>query len=98
MPPHVFTPAACGLVAAFATPSRILLAMPLPHFYWTTRSASLSGDAPTVIACRGVWVLVLIQRVNDRIWIARLDRHRHGRGGPFRWYTSYEQGGGGVGA
>ncbi|MBE5272199.1 hypothetical protein [Stenotrophomonas sp. B2] len=33
-----------------------------------------------------------MQRVNDGIWIASLDRHRHGPGGPFRWCTSYEQG------
>ncbi|WP_423170993.1 hypothetical protein [Stenotrophomonas maltophilia group sp. CASM26] len=87
------TPAARSLVAAFATVSRILPAMPLPpDFYWTTRSASLPDDAPTVIACSGVWVAVLMQRVNDGIWIASLDRHRHGPGGPFRWCTSYEQG------
>ncbi len=87
------TPAARSLVAAFATVSRILPAMPLPpDFYWTTRSASLPGDAPTVIACSSVWVAVLMQRVNDGIWIASLDRHRHGPGGPFRWCTSYEQG------
>lgn len=87
------TPAARSLVAAFATVSRILPAMPLPpDFYWTTRSASLPDDAPTVIACSSVWVAVLMQRVNDGIWIASLDRHRHGPGGPFRWCTSYEQG------
>ncbi|HHA2639037.1 TPA: hypothetical protein ACOEOP_000973 [Stenotrophomonas maltophilia] len=87
------TPAARSLVAAFATVSRILPAMPLPpDFYWTTRSASLPDDAPTVIACSGVWMAVLMQRVNDGIWIASLDRHRHGPGGPFRWCTSYEQG------
>ncbi|WP_401740724.1 hypothetical protein [Stenotrophomonas geniculata] len=87
------TPAARSLVAAFATVSRILPAMPLPpDFYWTTRSASLPDDAPTVIASSGVWLAVLMQRVNDGIWIASLDRHRHGPGGPFRWCTSYEQG------
>ncbi|MBH1670170.1 hypothetical protein I5V00_15835 [Stenotrophomonas maltophilia] len=87
------TPAARSLVAAFATVSRILRAMPLPpDFYWTTLSASLPDDAPTVIACSGVWVAVLMQRVNDGIWIASLDRHRHGPGGPFRWCSSYEQG------
>lgn len=87
------TPAARSLVAAFATVSRILSAMPLPpDFYWTTLSASLPDDAPTVIACSGVWVAVLMQRVNDGIWIASLDRHRHGPGGPFRWCSSYEQG------
>lgn len=67
--------------------------MPLPSdFCWTTRSASLPDDAPTVIACSGVWMVVLMQRVNDGVWIASLDRHRHGPGGPFRWCTSYEQG------
>lgn len=67
--------------------------MPLPaDFYWTTRSASFPNDAPTVIACNGVWVVAMTQRVGDGIWIANLDRHRHGPGGPFRWCTSYEQG------
>ncbi|MBB5531584.1 hypothetical protein GGD72_002367 [Stenotrophomonas maltophilia] len=67
--------------------------MPLPpDFYWTTRSASLPNDAPTVIACSGVWVVAMAQRVGDGIWIASLDRHRHGPGGAFRWCTSYEQG------
>ena len=82
-----------SLVAAFATAGRILPAMPLPaDFYWTTRSSSHRDDLPTVIACEGVWVVVMIQRVNDGIWIASLDRHRHGPGGPFRWCSSYEQG------
>lgn len=92
-PPHLLTPAARSLFPAYATASRILPVMPLPpDFYWTTRSASLPDDTPTVIACSGVWVVVLMQRVNDGIWIASLDRHRHGPGGPFRWCTSYEQG------
>ncbi|EKT4441583.1 hypothetical protein QEK83_002237 [Stenotrophomonas maltophilia] len=92
-PPQMLTPAARSLVAAFATPGRILPVMPLPpDFYWTTRSASLPNDAPTVIACSGVWVVAMAQRVGEGIWIASLDRHRHGPGGPFRWCTSYEQG------
>ncbi|WP_369040543.1 hypothetical protein [Stenotrophomonas maltophilia] len=74
--------------------------MPLPaDFYWTTRSATLPDDAPTIIACNGVWrvacgmwLVALAQLLNDGIWIASLDRHRHGPGGPFRWCTSYEQG------
>lgn len=89
----MLTPAARCLVAAFATASRILPAMPLPpDFYWTTRSANLPSEVPTVIACDGVWVVAMAQRVGDGIWIASLDRHRHGPGGPFRWCTSYEQG------
>lgn len=36
--------------------------------------------------------MAMSQRVNDGIWIASLDRHRHGPGGPFRWCSSYEQG------
>lgn len=89
----MLTPAARSLVAAFATLGRILPVMPLPpDFYWTTRSASLPNDAPTVIACSSVWVVAMAQRVGDGIWIASLDRHRHGPGGPFRWCTSYEQG------
>lgn len=79
--------------AESATAGRILPAMPLPaDFYWTTRSSSHPDDLPTVIACEGVWVVVMIQRVNDGIWIAPLDRHRHGPGGPSRRCSSYEQG------
>ena len=71
----------------------MLPAMPLPaDFYWTTRSASHPNDTPTVIACHGVWVVAMAERVNDGIWIASLDRHRHGPGGPFRWCSSYEKG------
>ncbi|MGG6341563.1 hypothetical protein ACQ5SB_20835 [Stenotrophomonas geniculata] len=67
--------------------------MPLPpDFNWTTRSASRPDEPLTVIACHGVWVVAMAQRVNDGIWIASLDRHRHGPGGPFRWCSSYEQG------
>ncbi|OBU50978.1 hypothetical protein [Stenotrophomonas maltophilia] len=46
----------------------------------------------TVIACHSVWVVAMIRRVNDGVWIASLDRHRHGPGGPFRVCSSYEQG------
>lgn len=71
----------------------MLPAMPLPSdFYWTTRSASLPHEALTVIACDAVWVVSLSQRINDDIWIASLDRHRNGPGGPSRRCTSYEQG------
>lgn len=67
--------------------------MPLPaDFNWTTKSASRPDEPLAVIACRGVWVVAMAQRVNDGIWIASLDRHRHGPGGPFRWCSSYEQG------
>lgn len=67
--------------------------MPLPpDFYWTTRSASWPGDPLTVIACDSVWVVAMSQRVDDGIWIALLDRHRNGPGGPSRRCTSYEQG------
>lgn len=67
--------------------------MPLPtDFYWTTKSASRPDDPLTVIAIDGVWVVAMSERVNDGIWIASLDRHRHGPGGPFRWCSSYEQG------
>lgn len=67
--------------------------MPLPaDFRWTTRSASLPNDPLTVIACHSVWVVAMAERVGDGIWIASLDRHRHGPGGPFRWCSSYEQG------
>jgi hypothetical protein len=34
----------------------------------------------------------MAERVNDGIWIASMDRHRHGPGGPFRVCSSYEQG------
>jgi hypothetical protein len=67
--------------------------MPLPaDFYWTTRSASLPDDPLTVIACEGVWVVSLSQRVDDHTWVASLDRHRSGPGGPTRRCSSYEQG------
>lgn len=70
--------------------------MPLPaDFYWTTRSASFPNDPLTVIACEGVWVVSLSQRVDDAIWVATLDRHRDGPGGPggsSRRCSSYEQG------
>ncbi|HDX0792392.1 TPA: hypothetical protein RNS66_001017 [Stenotrophomonas maltophilia] len=81
-------------IAAAATAIRILPAMPLPDsFYWTTRSASWPGDPLTVIACQGVWLVSMTQRVSDDIWVAHLDRHRHGPGGgPCRPCGSYEQG------
>jgi hypothetical protein len=67
--------------------------MPLPaDFYWTTRSASRPDDPLTVIVCHGVWVVAMAERVNVGIWIASLDRHRHGPGGPSPRCTSYEQG------
>ena len=67
--------------------------MPLPaDFYWTTRSASWPSDPLTVIACDSVWVVAMSQRVDDGIWIALLDRHHSGPGGPARRCTSYEQG------
>lgn len=67
--------------------------MPLPtDFYWTTRSASWPSNLLTVIACDGVWVVAMSQRVDDETWIALLDRHRNGPGGPSRRCTSYEQG------
>lgn len=67
--------------------------MPLPaDFYWTSRSASRPGDPLTVIACAGVWVVALTQRVDDGEWVATLDRHRHGPGGPGRRCSSYERG------
>ncbi len=51
------------------------------------------ADEPlTVIACEGVWLVSMSQRVDDNTWIASLDRHRHGPGGPFRRCSSYEQG------
>ncbi|HEL5043018.1 hypothetical protein [Stenotrophomonas maltophilia] len=81
-------------IAAAATAIRILPAMPLPDsFYWTTRSASWPGDPLTVIACQGVWLVSMTQRISDDIWVAHLDRHRHAPGsGPCRHCTSYEQG------
>lgn len=85
-------------IAAAATAIRILPAMPLPDsFYWTTRSASWPGDPLTVIARQGVWLVSMTQRVDDDIWVAHLDRHRHGPGGgPCRQCTSYEQGSAGA--
>ncbi|HEL4189070.1 hypothetical protein JY441_08770 [Stenotrophomonas maltophilia] len=80
-------------VTGSETPSRILPPMPLPpDFYWTTRSISLPNDPLTVIACDTVWVVSLLQRVDDESWIVSLDRHRHGPDGPSRPCTSFEQG------
>lgn len=80
-------------IATAATAIRILPAMPLPDsFYWTTRSASWPGDPLTVIACQGIWVVSMTQRVDDRTWVAHLDRHRNGPGGPSRRCSSYDQG------
>lgn len=71
----------------------MLPAMPLPaDFRWMPRSASRPGDPLTVIAYAGVWVVVLSQRVDDGSWVATLDRHRHGPGGPWRRCSSFEQG------
>lgn len=91
---HSITPAFRAVVAASATASRILQAMPLPaDFYWTRRSASRLDDPLTVIGCAGVWVVALTQRVDDGSWVATLDTHRHGPGdGPWRRCSSYEQG------
>lgn len=82
-----------GPVAARATAGRILPRMTLPPgFQWTTRSASRPGELPTVIVCDGVWVVAMFQRVDDGCWVATLDRHRNGPGGPSRRCSSYEQG------
>lgn len=88
------SPASPGcVIAAPATASRMLPAMTLPDgFYWTTRSAGRPEDPQTVIACDGVWVVSMSQRVDDGSWFASLDRHRHGPGGPVRNCSSVEQG------
>lgn len=80
-------------IADTATAVRILPSMSLPEsFYWTTSSAGRTDGPLTVIACEGVWLVSMSQRVDDNTWIASLDRHRHGPGGPFRRCGSYEQG------
>jgi len=67
-------------VTGSETPTRILPPMPLPNdFYWMTRSASWPSDPLTVIACDGVWVVAMSQRVSDDVWIALLDRHQCAR-------------------
>lgn len=82
-----------GNVAAPETPSSILPTMALPDgFQWTTHSASHTYAPPSVIQCNGVWVVTLYHRVDSGIWMAALDRHRHGPGGPARICSSYEQG------
>jgi len=84
---------AAGNVAALETPSGMLPTMALPHgFQWTTHSASHTDAAPSVIQCGGVWVVTLYRRVDTGIWMAALDRQRHGPGGPARICSSYEQG------
>lgn len=67
------------------------MALP-PDFYWTSSSPNRPDQPATVIACDGVWVVAMAQRVDDQTWVATLDRHRHGPGGPFRWCSSYEKG------
>lgn len=93
LPPPV--PGACRRRSASQDLRRRLLSCrlcPCPGFYWTTRSTRLPHDPLTVIACDGVWLVALNQRVDDNTWVASLDRHRHGLGGPSRRYSSYEQG------
>jgi len=90
MPLHVH---AAGNVAALETPSGMLPAMALPDgFQWTTHSASHTDAPPSVIQFGGVWVVTLYRRVDTGSWMAALDRHRHGPGGPARICSSYEQG------
>lgn len=67
--------------------------MALPDgFRWTTITTNGLDDRLTVIAYGSEWVVTLSRRVDDGTWIASLDRHRHGPGGPFRRCSSYEQG------
>lgn len=67
--------------------------MPLPpDFYWTTHAGSRSDDQLTVIACDGILVVAMFQRVDDGSWVASLDRHRQGPGGRGRRCSSYEKG------
>lgn len=74
-------------------PDGILPTMALPDgFQWTTHSASHTDAPPSVIQCGGVWVVTLYRRVDTGVWMAALDRHRHGPGGPARICSSYEQG------
>jgi len=49
-----------------------------------------------VIDSQSVRVVAMAPWVNNETWIAALDRHRHGPGGPFRWRSSYERGRAGV--
>ncbi len=82
-----------GSVADRATAGRILSRMTLPPgFQWTTSSTSRPSEVPTVIVCDGVWVVAMLQRVDDGSWVATLDRHRNGPGGQTRPCSSYELG------
>ena len=90
LPLHVH---AAGNVAALETPNGMLRTMVLPDgFQWTSHSASHTDAPPSVIQCGGVWVVTLYRRVDTGIWMAPLDRQRHGPGGPARICSSYEQG------
>lgn len=67
--------------------------MALPDaFQWTTQWASRTDVPPSVIQCNGAWVVTLYRPVDSGIWMAALDRHRHGSGGPARICSSYDQG------
>jgi len=44
----------------------------------------------TVIACEGIWMVAMAQRVDDHIWGATLTRHRNGLRGRWRRCSSYE--------
>lgn len=51
-----------------------------------------SFHSVTAIACDTVWIVSLVQRVDDQSWIFSVDRHRRGPGGPSRPCPNYEQG------
>ncbi|HAL21586.1 MAG TPA: hypothetical protein DCP40_02460 [Stenotrophomonas sp.] len=67
------------------------MALP-PDFYWTSSSPNRPDQLATVIACDGIWVVAMAQRVDDQTWVATLDRHRYGPGGRWRRCSSYESG------
>jgi hypothetical protein len=49
-----------------------------------------------VIACHWVWIVGMAWRVNGGIWVASLDRHRHGPGVPSRWAAAMSSAGQGA--
>lgn len=70
-----------------ATIAPMALPLPLDHDHDKRPRRRL-----TVIAYGTEWVVTLSRRVDDGTWIASLDRHRNGPGGPARRCSSYEQG------
>lgn len=67
--------------------------MALPDdFHWTYPIPSQPDGFPTQISCNLLMVVALTRRADNGQWVARLDRHRNGPGGPGRPCRSYDSG------